>query len=185
MLRLPPPPRAAGKLFPANLDEENPSAPISSGLLVQADEGIPSPVVDLIDDIYRRLPSLNFQNRKQRKFNVTSATRRRAWRCPIFTAGRTSARDPFALVTHGARRGSALAALGRATRERAGGAWSRDEEARWPHLVAQAMRRCPLHCADDGRPEIARWPHDCRFLVDDGQRWSRRCTPLDARKVAR
>ncbi|KZV31894.1 hypothetical protein F511_41284 [Dorcoceras hygrometricum] len=52
----PPPPRAAGKLFPANLDEENPSAPISSGLLVQADEGIPSPVVDLIDDIYRHLP---------------------------------------------------------------------------------------------------------------------------------
>ncbi|KZV52112.1 hypothetical protein F511_39563 [Dorcoceras hygrometricum] len=52
----PPPPRAAGKLFSANLDEENPSTPISSGLLVQADEGIPSPVVDLIDDIYRRLP---------------------------------------------------------------------------------------------------------------------------------
>ncbi|KZV58305.1 hypothetical protein F511_01156 [Dorcoceras hygrometricum] len=52
----PPPPRAAGKLFPANLDEENPSALISSGLLVQADEGIPFPVVDLIDDIYRRLP---------------------------------------------------------------------------------------------------------------------------------
>ncbi|KZV35722.1 hypothetical protein F511_39894 [Dorcoceras hygrometricum] len=46
----------AGKLFPANLDEENPSVPISSGLLVQSDEGIPSPVVDLIDDIYRRLP---------------------------------------------------------------------------------------------------------------------------------
>ncbi|KZV36817.1 hypothetical protein F511_22852 [Dorcoceras hygrometricum] len=52
----PPPPRAAGKLFPSNLDEENPSAPISSGLIVQADEGIPSPVMDLIDDIYRRLP---------------------------------------------------------------------------------------------------------------------------------
>ncbi|KZV26408.1 hypothetical protein F511_36188 [Dorcoceras hygrometricum] len=52
----PPPPLFAGKSFPANLDEENPSAPISSGLLVQADEGIPSPVVDLIDDIYRLLP---------------------------------------------------------------------------------------------------------------------------------
>ncbi|KZV27702.1 hypothetical protein F511_28389 [Dorcoceras hygrometricum] len=47
----------AGKFFPANLDEENPSAPISSGLLVQADEGILSPVVDLIDVIYRRLPT--------------------------------------------------------------------------------------------------------------------------------
>ncbi|KZV32080.1 hypothetical protein F511_31916 [Dorcoceras hygrometricum] len=52
-----PPPLFAGKSFPANLDEENPSAPISSGLLVHADEGIPYPVVDLIDDIYRRLPS--------------------------------------------------------------------------------------------------------------------------------
>ncbi|KZV54744.1 hypothetical protein F511_08061 [Dorcoceras hygrometricum] len=60
----PPPPLCAAaaaatcrrKIVPANLDEENPSAPISSGLLVQADEGIPSPVVDLIDVIYRRLP---------------------------------------------------------------------------------------------------------------------------------
>ncbi|KZV17475.1 hypothetical protein F511_12581 [Dorcoceras hygrometricum] len=51
-----PPPLFTGKLFPANLDEENPSTPISSALLVQADEGIPSPVVDLIDVIYRRLP---------------------------------------------------------------------------------------------------------------------------------
>ncbi|KZV50100.1 hypothetical protein F511_18083 [Dorcoceras hygrometricum] len=52
----PPPLAAAGKLFPAKFDEENPSAQISSGLLVQADKGIPSPIVDLIDDIYRRLP---------------------------------------------------------------------------------------------------------------------------------
>ncbi|KZV41492.1 hypothetical protein F511_15130 [Dorcoceras hygrometricum] len=52
----PPPPLFAGKSFPAKFDEENPSAQISSGLLVQADEEIPSPVVDLIDDIYRRLP---------------------------------------------------------------------------------------------------------------------------------
>ncbi|KZV29127.1 hypothetical protein F511_40073 [Dorcoceras hygrometricum] len=48
--------RVLPKIVPANLDEENPSAPISSGLLVQADEGIPSPIVDLIDVIYRRLP---------------------------------------------------------------------------------------------------------------------------------
>ncbi|KZV38122.1 TMV resistance protein N-like [Dorcoceras hygrometricum] len=41
---------------PANLDEENPSAPISSGLLVQADEGISFLVVDRIGDIYRNLP---------------------------------------------------------------------------------------------------------------------------------
>ncbi|KZV25030.1 plasma membrane ATPase 1-like [Dorcoceras hygrometricum] len=52
----PPPPRAAGKSFPANLDEENPSAQISSGLLVQADEGVSHPVVDLIGVIYRSLP---------------------------------------------------------------------------------------------------------------------------------
>ncbi|KZV35865.1 monosaccharide-sensing protein 2-like [Dorcoceras hygrometricum] len=57
----PPPPLCAAatcrrKVVPANLDEENPSAPISSGLLVKADEGIPSLVVDLIDVIYRRLP---------------------------------------------------------------------------------------------------------------------------------
>ncbi|KZV57735.1 hypothetical protein F511_21786 [Dorcoceras hygrometricum] len=41
----------SGKSF-----EENPSVPISSGLLVQADEGVLYPVVDLIDVIYRRLP---------------------------------------------------------------------------------------------------------------------------------
>ncbi|KZT75230.1 hypothetical protein F511_47745 [Dorcoceras hygrometricum] len=38
------------------LDKENPSALISSGLLVQADEGVSLPVVDLIDVIYRHLP---------------------------------------------------------------------------------------------------------------------------------
>ncbi|KZV28090.1 hypothetical protein F511_15327 [Dorcoceras hygrometricum] len=38
------------------LDEENPSTPISSGLLVKADEGVSLPVVDLIDVVYRRLP---------------------------------------------------------------------------------------------------------------------------------
>ncbi|KZV28607.1 hypothetical protein F511_11912 [Dorcoceras hygrometricum] len=46
---------ASPEFVPAKFDEENPSAPISSGLLVQADEGIPSLVMDLIDDIYRRL----------------------------------------------------------------------------------------------------------------------------------
>ncbi|KZV50951.1 hypothetical protein F511_19414 [Dorcoceras hygrometricum] len=60
----PPPPRAAGKSFPDNLDEENPSAQISSVLLVQADEGIPSPIVDLIDGstaTYRVLTVLGLQ----------------------------------------------------------------------------------------------------------------------------
>ncbi|KZV31275.1 hypothetical protein F511_13069 [Dorcoceras hygrometricum] len=36
--------------------EDNPSVLISSGLLVQADEGVSLPVMDLIDVIYRRLP---------------------------------------------------------------------------------------------------------------------------------
>ncbi|KZT76557.1 tetratricopeptide repeat protein 7A-like [Dorcoceras hygrometricum] len=41
------------------LDEKNPSALISSGLLVQADEGVSLPVVDLIDKstaAYREVP---------------------------------------------------------------------------------------------------------------------------------
>ncbi|KZV24197.1 hypothetical protein F511_09141 [Dorcoceras hygrometricum] len=40
--------------------EENPSVPISSGLLVQADEGVSHPVVDLIDGstaAYREEPA--------------------------------------------------------------------------------------------------------------------------------
>ncbi|KZV15577.1 hypothetical protein F511_39617 [Dorcoceras hygrometricum] len=44
------------EFVPANLDEENPSVPISSGLLVQADEGVSYPIVDLIDIVYRNLP---------------------------------------------------------------------------------------------------------------------------------
>ncbi|KZV41301.1 hypothetical protein F511_40592 [Dorcoceras hygrometricum] len=59
--RLAPPPCAAAAASLAGicsdqLDEENPSALILSGLLVQADEGVSLPVVDLIDVIYRRLP---------------------------------------------------------------------------------------------------------------------------------
>ncbi|KZV19891.1 hypothetical protein F511_15533 [Dorcoceras hygrometricum] len=49
----PPPPPTLPSRFAricfGQLDEENPSAPISSGLLVQADEGVSLPVVDLID----------------------------------------------------------------------------------------------------------------------------------------
>ncbi|KZV13772.1 hypothetical protein F511_45060 [Dorcoceras hygrometricum] len=44
------------EIIPAKFDEDNPSVPISSGLIVQADEGVLHPVVDLIEDIYRRLP---------------------------------------------------------------------------------------------------------------------------------
>ncbi|KZV49799.1 putative LRR receptor-like serine/threonine-protein kinase [Dorcoceras hygrometricum] len=47
--------RFAGNCFGQSF-EENPSVPISSGLLVQADEGVTYPVVDLIDVIYLRLP---------------------------------------------------------------------------------------------------------------------------------
>ncbi|KZV53536.1 tobamovirus multiplication protein 2A [Dorcoceras hygrometricum] len=56
----PPPPGARRRRFAGissgQFDEENPTAQISSGLLVQADEGIPPPVVDLIGVIYRNLP---------------------------------------------------------------------------------------------------------------------------------
>ncbi|KZV23848.1 MATE efflux family protein 4, chloroplastic-like [Dorcoceras hygrometricum] len=51
----PPPPPLAG-ICSGQLFEEFPSMPISSGLLVQADEGVSLPVVDLIDVIYRHLP---------------------------------------------------------------------------------------------------------------------------------
>ncbi|KZV22498.1 hypothetical protein F511_19938 [Dorcoceras hygrometricum] len=51
----PRPPRVAG-IRSGQFDEENPSTQISSGLLVQADEGIPPLVVDLIGVIYRNLP---------------------------------------------------------------------------------------------------------------------------------
>ncbi|KZV54730.1 hypothetical protein F511_39816 [Dorcoceras hygrometricum] len=60
----PPPPKCAAaaaatcrrKIVSGQLDEENPSMQILSGLLVQADEGVLNPVVDLIEDIYHRLP---------------------------------------------------------------------------------------------------------------------------------
>ncbi|KZV21961.1 hypothetical protein F511_42552 [Dorcoceras hygrometricum] len=47
---------ASSEIVPANLDEENPSTPISSGLLVQADKGVSYPIMDRIDVIYRNLP---------------------------------------------------------------------------------------------------------------------------------
>ncbi|KZV43233.1 GDSL esterase/lipase-like [Dorcoceras hygrometricum] len=60
--RLAPPPCTAAAaashagICSGQLFEEFPSVPISSGLLVQADEGVSLPVVDLIDVIYRHLP---------------------------------------------------------------------------------------------------------------------------------
>ncbi|KZV52900.1 splicing factor 3B subunit 1-like [Dorcoceras hygrometricum] len=74
----PPPctPRAAAASLARNCSgqyfEENSSAPISSGLLVQVDEGVSLPVVDLIDVIYRRLPSKN---------KIREASRRAAAMC--------------------------------------------------------------------------------------------------------
>ncbi|KZV41231.1 hypothetical protein F511_41436 [Dorcoceras hygrometricum] len=52
----PPPPPCFPRICSGQLDKENPSALISSGLLVQADEGVSLSVMDLIDVIYRRLP---------------------------------------------------------------------------------------------------------------------------------
>ncbi|KZV57471.1 hypothetical protein F511_32147 [Dorcoceras hygrometricum] len=58
----PPPPRAAaaavfaGKTVSGQFDEENPFVLISSGLLVQPDEGVSDLVVDRIGVNYRNLP---------------------------------------------------------------------------------------------------------------------------------
>ncbi|KZV38031.1 hypothetical protein F511_44957 [Dorcoceras hygrometricum] len=52
----PPPPPSSPEIRSSQFDEENPSAQISSGLLVQADEGVSYSVVDLIVVIYRSLP---------------------------------------------------------------------------------------------------------------------------------
>ncbi|KZV26591.1 zinc finger BED domain-containing protein DAYSLEEPER-like [Dorcoceras hygrometricum] len=78
MIRWPhaaPPPLAAAaarrKIVSDQIDEENPSAQILSSLLVQADEGIPSSVVDLIDDIYRRLPGCAIDGRCVRSFRAS------------------------------------------------------------------------------------------------------------------
>ncbi|KZV54741.1 hypothetical protein F511_08058 [Dorcoceras hygrometricum] len=54
--RRPTPPPSSQKIRSGQFDEENPSTQISSGLLVQADEGVSYSVVDLIGVIYRSLP---------------------------------------------------------------------------------------------------------------------------------
>ncbi|KZV41922.1 zinc finger BED domain-containing protein RICESLEEPER 2-like [Dorcoceras hygrometricum] len=51
-----PPPLLRRKIVSGQFDEENPSAQISSCLLVQGDEGVSYPVVDRIGVIYRSLP---------------------------------------------------------------------------------------------------------------------------------
>ncbi|KZV16960.1 DNA-directed RNA polymerase V subunit 1 [Dorcoceras hygrometricum] len=55
-LKEPPPPLLRRKIVSGQFDEENPSVQISSRLLVQGDEGVSYPVVDLIGVIYRNLP---------------------------------------------------------------------------------------------------------------------------------
>ncbi|KZV40526.1 hypothetical protein F511_22365 [Dorcoceras hygrometricum] len=52
----PPPPYRVAGIHSGQFDEENPSAHISSRLLVQGDEGVSYPVVDRIGVIYRNLP---------------------------------------------------------------------------------------------------------------------------------
>ncbi|KZV31031.1 hypothetical protein F511_14971 [Dorcoceras hygrometricum] len=56
----PPPPPSSPKIRSVQFDEENPSVQISSGLLVQADEGVSYSVMDLIDGstaTYREEPA--------------------------------------------------------------------------------------------------------------------------------
>ncbi|KZV18762.1 hypothetical protein F511_13035 [Dorcoceras hygrometricum] len=54
--RRPTPPPSSPEIRSGQFDEENPSVQISSGLLVQAYEGVPYSVMDLIGVIYRSLP---------------------------------------------------------------------------------------------------------------------------------
>ncbi|KZV37794.1 hypothetical protein F511_31301 [Dorcoceras hygrometricum] len=87
---IPPPPCAAAAslagICSGQLDEENPSVLISSGLLVQADEGVSLPVVDLIDTtqgICLRAPhqlqtnirkAIQYEASQQEESNATTLT---------------------------------------------------------------------------------------------------------------
>ncbi|KZV20940.1 transcription factor GAMYB-like [Dorcoceras hygrometricum] len=65
--RRPTPSPSSPKIRSGQFDEENPSAQISSGLLVQADEGVSNSVVDLIGVItavYREVP-FSLRNRSE------------------------------------------------------------------------------------------------------------------------
>ncbi|KZV45860.1 hypothetical protein F511_29397 [Dorcoceras hygrometricum] len=70
---------------------------ISSGLLVQADEGVSLPIVDLIDVIYRRLPL------KSNKKGFIVDLGHRHPPCAATPSQRACARATCALVAHGGR----------------------------------------------------------------------------------
>ncbi|KZV58689.1 pentatricopeptide repeat-containing protein [Dorcoceras hygrometricum] len=70
----PPPPLQVAGICSGQLDEENPSAPILSGLLVQADEGVSHLVVDRIDVVYRNLSIFDFRQSSQSKFIEMAST---------------------------------------------------------------------------------------------------------------
>ncbi|KZV43756.1 hypothetical protein F511_41655 [Dorcoceras hygrometricum] len=190
----PPPPCTAAaaapslEIVPAKLDEENPSTPILSGLLVQADEGIPSLVVDLIDDIYRRLPLEN---------KTRDANRRAAAMC----GGDHDVVHALWPARHHRTMEILTSRAGRAT-----SAWWPDDVARCPAvgaaLLAQVLRNVALRVAagrasccaagrllalwgDDGRPMYATGLHAkrCALVARCAARWctmGRDCAALVA-----
>ncbi|KZV50930.1 plasma membrane ATPase 1-like [Dorcoceras hygrometricum] len=133
----PPPPLFAGKLFPANLDEENPSAPISSVLLVQADEGVSHLIMDRIDIAYRNLLIETKENRR-RIGHGAAAHGGAPYSSPCARARVTPARWPRMARD-----------VGRCPM-------------RW--LVFAHRLRDVLagrFACDDGRRLVTSWPHDC------------------------
>ncbi|KZV57343.1 hypothetical protein F511_09290 [Dorcoceras hygrometricum] len=113
----PPPPLLRRKIVSGQFDEGNPSAQISSSLLVQDDKGVSNPVVDLIGVNYRnlpiyRLPDMIFlffrclavgrdpdpNSEKDQKLWLEPPRRCRAWRRPT---ARMNARGTCALAAHG------------------------------------------------------------------------------------
>ncbi|KZV35372.1 hypothetical protein F511_32720 [Dorcoceras hygrometricum] len=144
--------RLRRKFVSRQFDEENPFVLISSVLLVQAGEGVSFLVVDRIGDIYRSLPrradvivtTVGAGHKCQQEISSSHwPRRRRAWRRPIFTAARMSARDACALAAHWAHDAASLAARKMAR------CWPA-AEARWP-TMGDAWRHCCIDWSNAGR----------------------------------
>ncbi|KZV32639.1 hypothetical protein F511_14763 [Dorcoceras hygrometricum] len=199
--------RLRRKIISGHLDEENPFVLISSVLLVQADEGVSFLVVDRIGDIYRNLPRRadvivttvgarhKCQQESRRKRNRNSGwNRRRTRRRPT---ARMNACGTCALAAHGwapllaivarwcAAAGRCIKRAGRpflratmADARSAGRCW---RSARCATKRALVLRRRATHGAC--------WPDEAPLAGcvarPRGRCWSRRYTPLEARKVAR
>ncbi|KZV19724.1 hypothetical protein F511_34953 [Dorcoceras hygrometricum] len=177
----PPLPPSSSEIRSGQFDEKNPSVQILSGLLVQADEGVSYPVVDLIGIIYRSLPS------RRPKHHRTSTACGGATTSAIARAGRALATRSSCERPRAGREncdasrcdGSMLAdrcydTAGRSVREafrpthvagcaicanaRAGRALA----SRWPRAGLALAARLP----HERQPSVA------PLLVDDACRWS-------------